>query len=81
MPKVYLSQRAKDAEMVRENMLLVQGARTDEEMSMKIGAKSPQTWRSRKKNPEKLTLGEIMRLCEKCHVDYVAFVSKHLQLG
>lgn len=78
MAKVFLSQRSKDADMIRTNIALIQGGRSDEEMSTIIGAKSPQTWRSRKKNPETLTIGEIKSLCAKCKVDYVAFLSKPL---
>jgi len=81
MAKVYLSQRTKDAAMIRENMVLLQGSLSDADMCMKIGARSPQTWRSRKKNPETLTLGEIKTLCAKFHVDPVAFMTKPLSVA
>lgn len=81
MAKVYFNQRTKDEDMMRKNMVLLQGGLSDAEMCIKIGAKSPQTWRSRKKNPETLTVGELKNLCAKFHVDPVAFMTKPLGIA
>ena len=81
MPKVFLSKRDKDADMLRRNLNLMQGSRSDLAMSNIIGAKAAQTWRSRVQDPYKLTLLEVVKLCEKNHVDPAAFLTKPLGIG
>lgn len=50
-------------ECLRRNIEALQGRRTDEEMAFKIRVKTPQTWRTRKQNPETFTMREFLMLC------------------
>ena len=79
MPKVYLTERQKDYCRLQDNLKLLQGNRTYEQMGVIIGG-SKATFSRRLKRPESLTYEEIKRLCDFFHIDIGAFVSRSLKI-
>ena len=79
MPKVYLTDKQKDISRLKENLKLMQGQMTFEQMGVIIGG-SKATFSRRMKNPESLTYKEIKRLCDYFKVDISSFCVGTLKL-
>lgn len=79
MPKVYLSEKQKDCSRLKENLKLLKGERTCEQMGVIIGG-SYRTFQRRLQNPESLTYEEIKRLCDFFKIDIAAFCSGTLKI-
>ena len=79
MPKVYLTEKQKDSSRLKENLKLVQGDRTYQEMGVIIGG-SGATYSRRMKKPESLTYEEIKRLCDFFKIDIAAFCGGTLKI-
>ena len=79
MPKVYLSEKQKDCSRLKDNLKLIQGNRTCEQMGVIIGG-SKATFQRRMKNPESLTYEEIKRLCDFFQIDIAAFCGNKLKI-
>lgn len=79
MPKVYLTEKQKDNSRLKENLKLIQGRNTAEQMGVIIGG-SERTFYRRMKNPESLTYKEIKRLCDFFKVDISTFCGGSLKI-
>lgn len=79
MPKVFLTEKQKDISRLYENLKLIQGATSNDDMGVIIGG-SKRTYERRVKNPESLTYQEIKRLCDHFHIDIAAFCSSKLKI-
>lgn len=75
MPKVVLSKYVEDRRLVLANLLFLKGARTNADMAKIIGVKSHNTYRSREKDIDTLTLGEIKELCRYYKIDVGSFLT------
>lgn len=81
MPKINLTEREKDNERLRKNLILLQGGKNQKEMSKIIGAKATTTYANRLKNPDMLTYAEIKRLCKHFRIKCVDFIEGELGYG
>ena len=63
------------------NLILIQGRQTNEEMARQIGAKSAGTWRARLSAPGTLTVAEITALSKKYGVPIESLLTKNLLKG
>lgn len=79
MPKVYLTDKQKDISRLKDNLKLIQGQRTFEQMGVIIGG-SKATFSRRMKNPDTLTYKEIKRLCDFFKVDISTFCGGSLKI-
>ena len=79
MPKVYLTEKQKDCSRLKDNLKLIQGNRTCEQMGIIIGG-SYKKYQRRLKNPESLTYEEIKRLCDFFKIDIAAFCGGTLKI-
>lgn len=79
MPKVYLTDNQKDISRLKDNLKLIQGQRTFEQMGVIIGG-SKATFSRRMKNPDTLTYKEIKRLCDFFKVDISTFCGGSLKI-
>ena len=79
MPKVYLTDKQKDISRLKDNLKLIQGQRTFEQMGVIIGG-SKATYSRRMKNPDTLTYKEIKRLCDFFKVDISTFCGGSLKI-
>lgn len=79
MPKVFISEKQKDCSRLQDNLKLIRGNRTNEQMGVIIGC-SRDTFTRKLRNPEKLTYKDIKRLCDFFHVDIAAFCKDKLKI-
>ena len=79
MPKVYLTDKEKDHARLIDNLRLIQGRRSNEDMATILGV-SRSTYIRKVKQPESLTYQEIKRLCDFTRVDIASFVSGKLRV-
>ena len=79
MPKVYLTDKQKDISRLKDNLKLIQGQKTFEQMGVIIGG-SKGTYSRRMKNPDTLTYKEIKRLCDFFKVDISTFCGGSLKI-
>lgn len=79
MPKVYLTDKQKDCSRLKDNLKLIQGNRTCEQMGVIIGG-SYRKYQRRLKNPESLTYEEIKRICDFFKIDIAAFCGGTLKI-
>ena len=79
MPKVYLTDKQKDISRLKDNLKLIQGQKTFEQMGVIIGG-SKVTYSRRMKNPDTLTYKEIKRLCDFFKVDISTFCGGSLKI-
>lgn len=77
MPKVTLSESQKEREIIKQNLVLLQGGMSCSDMGKIIGV-SKSTYINRLKRPTQLTLEEVQRLCKHFHISVAAFVSDTL---
>lgn len=80
MPKVLITESQKASDRLRNNLMLLKGARSNAEMSKIIG-KSAATFGNRLKNPEQLTYEEARLLCTRFKVSIAEFSSAELRIG
>lgn len=66
-----------DTKAIAVNLKILQADMTQEQMAKFIGM-SATTLRKRCRNPEELTLGEIITICTVFRVDMVRFLTKKL---
>lgn len=79
MPKVYLTENDEKRARWSNNLTMIERGRGITEMAKVIG-KGRDTYLSRRKNPENLTLKEIDRLCRNAGGDIRDFVGAKLKL-
>lgn len=79
MPKVTLTERDKDQIRLFQNLKLIQGGRTAQEMGEILGC-SLGTYYQRLKKPEQLTYKEIKRLCSFFKVDMNNFMTGQVKV-
>lgn len=79
MTKVFLTETQKDYNRLKENLELLKGNRSCEQMGVIIGG-SKSTFQRRMKTPESLTYEEIKRICDYFKIDIGAFVSRSLKI-
>ena len=79
MPKVHLTEKQKDHDRLIDNLRLIQGRRSNEDMATILGV-SRSTYIRKVKQPESLTYQEIKRLCDFTRVDIASFVSGKLRV-
>lgn len=79
MPKVYLTEKQKDYSRLKDNLKLIQGKRTCEQMGVIIGG-SKATFSRRLKRPESLTYEEMKRLCDFFKIDLSVFCAGTLKI-
>ena len=79
MPKVFLTEKQKDCSRLKENLKLLKGNRSCEEMGVIIGS-SQWTFQNRMKNPESLTYEEIKRICDFFKIDIATFCGGTLKI-
>ena len=79
MPKVFLTEKQKDCSRLLDNLKLLKGNRSCEEMGVIIGG-SYRTFQRRMKNPESLTYEEIKRLCDFFKIDIAVFCGGTLKI-
>lgn len=80
MPKVALRPIDSFSDMLKSNMRLVKGNKSEKELAKVINT-AQGTVNNRLKNPLDMRLHELFNLCEKTHVDIGDFVSKKLKIG
>lgn len=80
MPKVALRPIDQFEDMLKSNMRLVKGNKSEKQLSEMIGT-AQTTVNNRLHSPLSLRLEELFILCEKAHVDIGDFVSKKLKIG
>lgn len=75
-----LTERQKQNDMLRKNILLIKGGKTNEYMAqrMNIGVN---TFAKRIKEPDTMTVSEVMLLCSIGRVAVADFMSKELKIG
>lgn len=74
MPKL----ATKTEEILRDNLLAVQGGRTNQEMARIMCFKSEATYKKRLAYPELLTIHEIRLVCERFHIPMKEFINDYL---
>ena len=79
MPKVYITEKQKDCSRLKDNLKLIQGNRTCEQMGVIIGG-SYRKYQRRLQNPESLTYEEIKRICDFFKIDIAAFCGGTLKI-
>lgn len=79
MPKVYLTEKQKDISRLHDNLKLIIGKKSFEEMGVIIGG-SKATFSRRMKKPESLTYEEIKRICDYFKIDIAAFCGSKLKI-
>ena len=79
MPKIHLTEKEKDHARLIDNLRMIQGRRSNEDMARILGI-SRSTYIRKAKNPEALTYKELKRLCDFTRVDIASFVSRKLRV-
>ena len=64
---------------LRKNISMMQGKKSCTEMGKMIGF-SCQTFSKRAIDPYSMTLYEVIKLCQKCHVSVEDYLTKELKL-
>lgn len=80
MTKVALRPIDKFEDMLKDNMKLVKGSKSESQFAKQIGS-THSTLNNRMHNPLTMRLDELFAICEKNHVSIASFVSKKLELG
>lgn len=79
MPKVYLTEAQKENDIIKRNLVVLQGGLTCSEMGKIIGV-SKSTYINRLKQPSQLTIKELNKLCKYFHVPVSSFLTTELTL-
>lgn len=75
MPKVYLTENQRENELIKRNLILLQGGLSCTQMGKIIGI-SKSTYLNRLKNPQQLTLREITKICNHFKIPIETFLSE-----
>lgn len=77
MPRVYLTEAQKENDLIKQNLVLLQGRLTCSQMGKIIGV-SKSTYLNRLKSPTQLTIQEVNKLCKHFHVSVTSFLTEKL---
>lgn len=77
MPKVYLTETQKENELIKQNLVLLQGGLTCEQMGRILGV-SKSTYLNRLKSPAHLTVRELAKLCKHFNISVNSFLTERL---
>lgn len=67
MPKVYLTETQKENDLIKQNLILLQGGLSCTQMGKIMGI-SKSTYLNRLKTPKRLTIEEVNRICKHFHI-------------
>lgn len=79
MPKVYLTEIQKENELLKHNLVMLQGRLNCTQMGKIIGV-SKSTYINRLKEPTQLTVKELNKLCKHFHIPVTTFLTTELAL-
>lgn len=79
MPKVYLTEIQKENELLKHNLIMLQGGLNCTQMGKIIGV-SKSTYINRLKEPTQLTVKELNKLCKHFHIPVATFLTTELAL-
>ena len=79
VPKVYLTEAQKENELIKRNLVMLQGGLTCAQMGKILGV-SKSTYINRLKEPSHLTIQELNRLCKYFRVNITSFLTGELTL-
>lgn len=77
MPKVFLTESQKYNFIIKNNLILIQGNKSSNEMGKIIGV-SKGTYLNRLKSPEQLTVSEVIKLCQYFKINIGSFLTEKL---
>lgn len=77
MPKVYLTEAQKDNEIIKQNLILLQGRLSCEQMGRILGV-SKSTYLNRLKSPAQLTVRELKKICKHFNISVNSFLTERL---
>lgn len=81
MPRIKpLTEHEAEVRRLKNNLLKLQGRRTNEEMGKLIG-RSGVTYAARLRDPETLTMREIRMICNYFKVDRAKFMTEELTIA
>ena len=79
MPKVYLTETQKENELLKHNLVMLQGRLNCAQMGKIIGV-SKSTYINRLKEPTQLTVKELNKLCKHFRINVASFLTTELTL-
>lgn len=77
MPKIYLTDMQKENDLIKRNLIFLQGKLTCAQMGDIIGV-SKSTYINRLKSPSRLTIQEVSKICKYFHVPITIFLTERL---
>jgi len=77
MPKIYLTETQKENDLIKYNLLMLQGRLSCEQMGKIIGV-SKSTYINRLKSPTQMTIKEASRICKHFHISISTFLTEKL---
>lgn len=77
MPKVYLTDTQKENDLIKQNLVLLQGGLSCSQMGKIIGV-SKSTYLNRLKSPTQLTIQEVNKLCKHFRISVTSFLTERL---
>ena len=77
MPKVYLTETQKENDLIKQNLILLQGGLSCTQMGKIMGI-SKSTYLNRLKTPKRLTIEEASRICKHFHISISTFLTEKL---
>lgn len=77
MPKVYLTETQKENDLIKQNLILLQGGLSCTQMGKIMGI-SKSTYLNRLKTPKRLTIEEVNKICKHFHIPVSAFLTEKL---
>lgn len=77
MPKVYLTETQKENEIIKQNLILLQGRLSCEQMGRILGV-SKSTYLNRLKSPAQLTVCELKKICKHFNISVNSFLTERL---
>lgn len=77
MPKIYLTETQKENEIIKQNLVLLQGRLSCEQMGRILGV-SKSTYLNRLKSPAQLTVRELKKICKHFNISANSFLTERL---
>ena len=77
MPKIYLTDMQKENDLIKRNLIFLQGKLTCTQMGNIIGV-SKSTYINRLKSPAQMTIEEASRICKHFHISISTFLTEKL---
>lgn len=77
MPKIYLTDTQKESDLIKQNLILLQGKLTCSQMGSIMGV-SKSTYLNRLKMPTHLTIQEAYKLCKHFRISITSFLTEKL---